>query len=383
MNKKAKNILIVSLWPISKSSIGGTEKYVLDLATGLIKNGCSVTVLMMSGKKYEFGGIKFMPLDVDLGRVKIDEYSVRERFFRKFGENTLRKFAKVINDRFNFGKYDVIHFNSLLFFCVDTEDRKRVFTLHENPMEFEQNWGKDSLKTMISIINKDKEKSCLITPSAFYGNVFSKKISTPINVIPHSINFNFLKRHGSKKEILSKLGLLEDRFTILFPSRLELMQKRPQLGLRAIKKIQQHIQSVQIILAGVDDQYYGNKDYLRKIMGADMNLHFINFPVDRMGDAYEIADLVVLPSRYESFGYAAVESLVMRKKTVLSNIPTFRELSRGNNYAFMAKVNTSEGIADAMLKAIKSKRETSVRKWAEKYDRSHWVKEYINLYETI
>ena len=73
----------------------------------------------------------------------------------------------------------------------------------------------------------------------------------------------------------------------------------------------------------------------------------------------------------------------MKKKTVLSNIPTFRELSRGNDYAFMAKINTPEGIADAILKAIRSKKKTSVKKWAQRYGRNYWIKEYTVLYEKI
>ena len=385
MSKKINNILIVSLWPISESSIGGTEKYVLDLAFGLVRGGYSVTVLMMSGKKHESNGIKFIPLNISSDTEKINEYSMRDIFFRKFDEGALRKFAKIINNNFDFGKYDLIHFNSLLFFCVDTKDTKRIFTLHENPMEFAQNWGKNSLRKMVPIIKRDKKKSHFVTPSIFYGDIFSKKISVPVSVIPHSINFDFLKKHGSKKEILRKLYLSENKFTILFPSRLEIVQKRPQLGLMAIKKIRNYItQPVQIILTGVDDQYRANKDYLVKIMkGVDMNLHFINFPIDKMGDAYEIADLVVLPSRYESFGYAAVESLAMGKKTVLSNIPTFRELSIGNDYAFMAKINIPEGIADAILKAIRSKKKTSVKKWAQRYSRNYWIKKYTTLYEKI
>jgi glycosyltransferase involved in cell wall biosynthesis len=384
MNKKTKNILIVSLWPISKNSIGGTEKYVLDLATGLAKNGCSVTVLMMSGKKYESNGVRFVPLDIDSNRIKIDEYSIKKVFFHRFDKSALEKFAKTINDRFDFGKYDLVHFNSLLFFCVDTGRGKRVFTLHENPMEFAQNWGKGSLKTIISIINKDKRKSYFIAPSLFYKNVFSNKIFAPVDVIPHSINFDFLKKHGNRKKLLKKFGLSENKFTILFPNRLELVQKRPQLGLRAIKKIKKYVQPAQIVLSGVDDQYQGNKDYLKKIMsGTDIDLNFINFPIDKMGDAYEIADLVMLPSRYESFGYAAAESLAIGKKTVLSNIPTFRELSTRNSCAFVSKINTSSEIANTILKAIRSKRKTSVKKWVKKYDRDRWIKKYINFYETI
>lgn len=382
MNRKIKNVLIVSLWPIDENSIGGTEKYVLDLASGLVKNGYSVTVLMMSGRKYELNGIKFVPLNINSSAIRANEYSIKDDFFHKFDESALKRFAKIINDNFDFGDYNLIHFNSLLFFCVDTSGKKRVFTIHENPMEFAQNWGKNSLKTMVSVINKDERQFCVVIPSVFYKDVFSKKISVPVSVIPHSINFDFLKKRGNRGEIIRRLGLSENKFTILFPSRLELIQKRPQLGLMAIKSIRKRIPQAQIILAGVDDQYRSNKDYLVKMMkGSGIDINFINFPINEMGDAYEIADLVMLPSRYESFGYAAVESLVMEKKTVLSNIPTFRELSKGNDYAFMAKINTPKGIADTILKAVKSKIKTNAERWVTKYSRDNWIKEYINLYE--
>ena len=42
-----------------------------------------------------------------------------------------------------------------------------------------------------------------------------------------------------------------------------------------------------------------------------------------MSEAYKIANICVLPSKSESFGYSALESLSLGIYTILNDIPTF------------------------------------------------------------
>ena len=47
---------------------------------------------------------------------------------------------------------------------------------------------------------------------------------------------------------------------------------------------------------------------------------------DKMCDGYKVADIVMLPSKSESFGYSALEALSLGIVTILNNIPTYKEI---------------------------------------------------------
>lgn len=382
---KLKSILIVSLWSISNSSMGGTEKYVLDLSSGLIQKNYKVSVLMMSGGKHIINGVEFIPLALDTNIKKLDEYSIKNNFFKDFNESELDRFAQLVNDSFNFNDYDIVHFNSLLFYKIAC-NAKRVFTLHENPHEFKQNWGKNSFSKMQKIIHHvNKNNTWFIVPSRFYSNVFKEKFHVTITTMPHSINLEILKSSETdRSKLIKDFGLDDNRFTILFPSRLELQQKRPQLALLSLKKIEKYLPKTQVVLAGVDKQYMNNTSCLKKIMkGSSIKLFFLNFSINNMKDAYKMSDIVIIPSRYESFGYSAIESLSLKKKTVLTNIPTFQEIAIGNKYAYLSKNNTVDVVAKTILYAIKSKKKGDISGWLKKYNRNFWINKYTHFYKSI
>ena len=137
----------------------------------------------------------------------------------------------------------------------------------------------------------------------------------------------------------------------------------------------------EIIYTGLDKQYEKFVDSLKK--KADENnisIKIIRF--DYMAEAYKIADICVLPSRSESFGYSALESLSLGIYTILNDIPTFNEITEGNDYNYIFKNNKDE-LKDKILEIVKDKecikRKIPSQKWQKQYDINTFESSYINI----
>lgn len=371
-------ILIVSMWEISKDCIGGTERYVMDLAESLKRKGADVEVLMLSGTTRTMSGVKY--ISINTSEIKVNEYIIKNTFFPKFTKKNLINFAKFIERHFDAHKYDIVHLNSLLFYYLFTS-KNRVFTLHENPFEFDHNWGKGSLSKIQKIIISEKNKKYnFIVPSQNYGMEFSKLFLIKTKVIPHCLKKGRLGCSLGKSDILKKY-CLGQKFTFLIPSRLEIIQKGQDIAAEAFGLVKKKIPEFQIVFSGLDDQYIDNSKIIKKICDRyNIACYFIKF-ID-IKEAYEIADVVVIPSRSESFGYSALESLALGKKTVLSNIPTFLDFAKLTPSAFVTDLNP-KCFANKIVDAVRSKKISQSETWLKKYDPKDWADKYIEFYEKI
>ena len=370
-------ILHISLWPIDEKSIGGTEKYVTCLSSALKEQSISNEVIMLSGKKNTINGVNYIPLKISPTK-KLDEYSIKKLFFKEFNTNSLKKFAKKIEDLFDFSGYDVIHFNSLLFyFCAF--NKKRVFTIHINQDGFDQNWGKNSFNIISKMIREDRtSETSFIVPSKHYSEIYKAKFKKNIVTIPHSLPKSFLKNrsNASKKT--------EDTLRIFVPSRLEIKQKGQDLLLESLNAVKDNLPKINVILAGIDDQYKPNVKILSDMArNFGIPLIFQKIKMADMKNVYNDVDLIILPSRYESFGYSALESLSLYKKTILSNIPTHKEIVSGNNFGFITKKNSPKELGKTILKAIKTEPNNQTnKKWENRYSYDKWVNKYVNFYKS-
>jgi glycosyltransferase involved in cell wall biosynthesis len=369
-------ILNVSLWPVDKKSIGGTERYVICLSSALKKHSIDNEVLMLSGKEISIGNVSYIPIKLSSIK-KLDEFSIKSTFFDKFNVASLQRFAKEVEGKFNFHKYDIVHFNSLLFyFCAF--NKKRIFTIHINQGGFNQLWGKNSFSIIKNIIKKDKVSDTrFIMPSRYYAKQYQKKLNKKVFDIPHSLPRQFFVKEKNIKKRSNEF------LDIFVPSRLEIKQKGQDLLLESLINIKNKLPKFRVVFAGVDNQYRPNIKILEdRAKPFGIKLVFKSLRMDEMIDAYRQADLVVLPSRYESFGYSALESLALGKRTVLSDIPTHKEIALGNHCAFIARGMSPVSFGNAILKAVNSDRLEKVsKKWIDRYAEDQWAKKYISLYK--
>ena len=90
-------IAIVNTWAISKKAVGGTERFVMDLAKTFANSGNEVDVYMFSGKTHKEDEVNYININIFNMVGEADEYIVQEAF----GNFSVRKnFFEKVSDIF-------------------------------------------------------------------------------------------------------------------------------------------------------------------------------------------------------------------------------------------------------------------------------------------
>lgn len=376
-------IAIVNTWAISRKAIGGTERFVMDLAKSFAENNNQVDVFMFSGKSHKEDGVNYININLFNMDGEADEYIVQKAFGNFETNKSYTNLAKQLENKIDMRKYDFIQLNSLLFLEAWT-NKKRIFTIHTNPFEYKLAWGEKSYKKVLEIMKKykDNELTKFVAPSEFYANEYSKLTDCSVNFIPHAIDVTRLETIKTKNEINTQYNLNDEKLKIIVPSRLEPKQKQPQLLLEACCLMNNEDKAkFEIIYTGLDKQYEKFVDSLTtKAKENNVDIKIIRF--DYMSEVYKIADVCVLSSKSESFGYSALESLSLGIFTILNDIPTFNEIAKGNDNNYIFK-NCVEELKNKLLYVINNydefKRKLPNERWQEQYNMERFENAYINV----
>lgn len=377
-------IAIVNTWAISPKAIGGTERFVMDLAEAFANNGNDVDVYMLSGNTHQQGKVNYININLFNMQGEADEYIVQKYFGNFETRESYLNLAKSLEAKINMDKYDIIQLNSLLFLDA-WKNKKRIFTIHTNPFEYVLAWGEKSFEEAIRIMKeyKDSEDIKFVTPSKYYADEYSKLSKCNINFIPHAINMTRLNIDESKDYIYKYYNIDQNKVKIIVPQRLEPIQKQPQLVIEACSLLPDEIISkIEIVYSGLDKQYNKFVNALKQqAENSKLDIKILRFKY--ISELYKIADLCVLPSQSESFGYSALESLSLGIYTILNDIPTFNEIAHGNKYNCIFEKNSKIDLKNQILNCIKNNRYirkvTPTNSWKRTYDIMTFEKNYMEL----
>lgn len=372
-------IAIFTPWAISDNSIGGTERFVKDLAHSLSISNHNVDVYMLSGKNYKKGNVNYISLDAFGKEVIGDEYKLINTFGNFENNDSFDSINRIVHEKVKLDNYDIIQVNSFIFLKI-INDRKIIYTLHSNYQELNILWSDVTIKKIIDTIKNNKFIYC-VSPSSYYSHKWADKIGRKVSFIPHAININNFYSKLSSSAIINKYGLSKNKIKILLPSRLELIQKRPEKILDVCKKLPvEYKNRIQIIFTGIDNQYRKNVIFLKKISKKNnLDSIFINF--DNISQAYKVSQIIFIPSKSESFGYSALESLALNKITILSDLPSFKEISNNNPNAYLVKdsIEAMKLIMKVVDNTIESQHNYNYDKWVSKYDIKSFGERYMKL----
>ncbi len=378
------NIAIISPWAISETSVGGTERFTIDLASQLHVLGNHVEVFVLSGKSCRINEVKYTSLDLLGNEEAADEYDLQAFANNDTGDSFYAKWASYLEAKVNVSKFDAIQLNSLLF--VDAwQDMPRILTIHTNPFEFRLDWGRERLLCVAKKMRRGLYKRTLLTtPSDYYSQRFSKMFQRHVLTIPHAIDISRLNHEPSTGTVFNQDADNDpSRVTILLPSRLELVQKRPQIVFRGVALLPVSLRKrITVLATGKDPQYRENSKKLERIaVKAGFEAQFCKFP--SMAEAYRHADIVALPSKSESFGYSALESLALGIPTILNSLPTFKEIGAGNKKAHFFE-HTAQAFSQTLTTVLKDmQRQRPDMAWSNRYDIRRWGETYQNLARSI
>lgn len=362
------NILLVSLWSISSASIGGTERFVVDLANLLSKH-YSVTVLSLGYADLNIKNVNVFGLNI------IDR--LNERSLLKYLENG--GFAEIefkLKSFIKNNKFDIVHCNSLLFANL-IKDIPVIQTVHTNREEFYSSFPVNIASTILKNIKNDKN-AIYITPSMSSRESFQALTGKTPLVIAHGFRPDIVLRN--KTSLKKKYGISDEDIVFCIPSRLEIQQKGQEVLLIALQNIKQLLPSFTVVLSGCDEQYWENKKYLHKHY-PDLKMVIEGFP--NKSDMYSLSDVIILPSRTESFGYAAIESAIIGLPLFLSDIPPYREIAQNNPRIVLFK-NNEVDLAQVLLKKkdiiLTHDIVSPSKKWRDKYSEDIMLQRYLFLY---
>ena len=374
-------IAILSPWTVKPTSIGGTERFVIDLAESFINANNDVDVYMLSGDSYIKNKVNYISMNLFKDINEVDEYFLKSQFNQFNDEQSFENLAKKIEDKISFDKYDLIQLNSQLFLKV-AEEKARIFTIHTNPFEYKLDWGEISFEIMLKLMYKEStmEKTYFVTPSKYYANLYKDLSNTNIYFIPHAIDVSRITSDNDRNQILDKMNIEQNKKIILLPSRLEPIQKQPMLFMKAFALLDDNIKSnYKVICTGKDKQYEQFMDDILNFCQKN-NIDILIDRFDKMSDGYKVADIVMLPSKSESFGYSALEALSLGIVTILNNIPTYKEIVDGakNYYLFDNSVESlNEVLKEVLIKKIDRVNQTE--DWKNRYSTKLFCIRYSNL----
>lgn len=374
-------IAILSPWTVKPTSIGGTERFVIDLAESFINANNEVDVYMLSGDSYIKNKVNYISMNLFKDINEVDEYFLKSQFNQFNDEQSFENLAKKIEDKISFDKYDLIQLNSQLFLKV-AEEKARIFTIHTNPFEYKLDWGEISFEIMLKLMYKEStmEKTYFVTPSKYYANLYKDLSNTNIYFIPHAIDVSRITSDNDRNQILDKMNIEQNKKIILLPSRLEPIQKQPMLFMKAFALLDDNIKrNYKVICTGKDKQYEQFMDDILNFCQKN-NIDILIDRFDKMSDGYKVADIVMLPSKSESFGYSALEALSLGIVTILNNIPTYKEIVDGakNYYLFDNSVESlNEVLKEVLIKKIDRVNQTE--DWKNRYSTKLFCIRYSNL----
>lgn len=362
-------VLLVSLWSISNASIGGTERFVVDMAS-LLSKFCSVTVLSLGHIDLNIKDVSTVSLNV------IDQ--LNEHSLLKYLENGgLVEIGLKVKSFIKNSKFDVVHCNSLLFANL-IKDVPIIHTVHTNQEEFYNSFSANIADTILKNIEQD-DNAVYVAPSA-YGKesfrVLTKK--TPL-VITHGFRPNIVLR--DKISLRQRYGVSGGDIVFCIPSRLEIQQKGQEVLLGALQNIKRTFPPFTAVLSGCDELYLKNKDYLRRRY-PDLKMVIERF--SDKSDIYSLSDVIILPSKTESFGYAALESAMIGLPLFLSDIPPYREIAKDNDHILLFKNNKID-LAEILIEnyntILAHKIISPPKKWKDRYSEDVMLQRYLLLYD--
>lgn len=329
------------LYVITKSSWGGAQRYVYDLATSLPKDKFDVAVVVGSNGRLvdRLNDAKIRVISIEsLGR---DVYLGKD--FKSFRE--LRKIFKI-------EKPDVVHLNSskaggLGALAARFSHVPRViFTAHgwafneKRPL-----WQRIILYISYITIIILADKTICVSNAVFRNMHSARGINYKLQVILLSIKKpTYETKEESRKKLL---GENTDRKIIGMISELH-PTKRIEDSIVAIEKLKLHFPNILLLVAGEGDH--------RKILEQEITKRSLQNNVKLLGFVEDVSkytkafDIFLFPSKTEGLGYALLEAGAAEMPVVASRVGGIPEVITDGASGILITPEHPDEIVDAVIK---------------------------------
>lgn len=387
-----------TIWELGPKYIGGTERFLINMCKELkILGHDPFIVCSNKNEELDVEGIKVLGRFTDRYSKNIDHYPFFSSKFIKqeiigetFSVASLKRLSDYTNEQLSGINADLFHLNSFVSASFLTPHENYVITNHENRREYDWYWGKgfyDFFKTEVSERRTTlHEFKHLYTPSRHYAAEFSKELGLNVQAINLGVPLSNFMIEEKDDELKRKYSFDHDDVVILLPSRFQPFQKGHDIALQACSILKQCGIRFKIIFTGVkksSEKYMS--DFDKWVLNHNLQgyVKVITFP--EIQEAYRNADIVISPERYCSYGLSISESLALGIPTVLSDIPSYKEIAGGFRHALFFKNESAQDLADKLLTVINSidRNATEAIRFRTKFDLRDCAKKYSSIYLEI
>lgn len=379
-------ICIHTLWDITHDYVGGTERFILALAKELNILGFDAFVLCTGfdktkyienvrveyrlPKRYEHHFVKH-------GEAKTD--FLKDAFLNEPNELAqLKALSDYVGLQIADSQADILHLNSFTSAAFLNTLTPIIATQHENDKETDNLWGKGFFDRFCSLLKKNSppaiQRCTLTAPSAHYASYYTKLIGRPVYAAKQGIALDVFP--ATRRSIWQK----GEQLRILLPSRFAPEQKGHYIALEACQILKKKGWDIKMVISGARKDTLLDVEGFRDLARTMSLLNEIEIrEFADMNRAYDEAHVVVSPERFCSYGLSVSEALARGIPTVLTNIPTYREIASGFDHAFFAEVDDPSHLSTqielaAVSRQARSKRHritfrmaNDMRKCAERY----------------
>lgn len=357
-------------------TIGGVEIVISDHANLLSKIGYEVHLIYGSGGGIEDENI----VNHDVPLLSTNNPSIKKNqaeILKKFKETkSFKKLKKKIKNELNkiIPELDVCIIHNIpsmqynfaataaINEIVDEGKSKFIFWLHDSIL-FRREWKEHIRKFPFTLLHYRNQKITYVTPTQFRAEQFAH-LQIPydvpsMKVIPNGVDLEeYIKIDQTTKLLMRKIGTSFEDFILLAPVRIT-PRKNIELAIFVVyelKKMMGSSRSIRLLITGPPDHHAKKLgidylDYLRALIGThglQENVIFCYTIISHqrefddskikkwsIGDAYNIADLVFIPSKEEGFGLPVIEAGAARKPVFCSRISPFKELIKDDIEGYM------------------------------------------------
>ncbi len=387
-------ICLHTFWDITHDFIGGTERFLVELATELQALGfepfivCSGNDTRLTIQGVPVFGVlpdKYLQSFHSLGEAKAA--FLKENFVEgKSIESGLHELGAYVQEQVGKFDADVIHLNSFASSLYFESNVPVVVTNHENQQESDRLWGAGFFNRLASM-NKESEANLAshaarVVPTRFYAKQYSSLFDADVLGINQGISLTTFNTQIVSNPMMESKSSDTKAIRVLLPSRLDPDQKGHDLAITACKILSDEQFNSEFVFSGIrQDNRHLVSDLrnLCKELGIAEKVSFQRFA--DINRAFHAADVVISPERYCSYGLSISESLSLGIPTVLSDIPTYKEIASEFSHAFFFEsddaVDLAEKIKEAARYCVSSAEKIRFR---TRYDFRECAKRYGDLY---
>lgn len=354
------NILLV----VPRLNIGGAETYVTTTAIALKQLGFNVSVASGGG------------MLADLLTAKgINHYLVPIRFNTALSACLLEKIIRKNN-------IHIIHANSAAagITAVQTQQRVRVPVVYTAHGVFGHNEKEMTINRCDKIICVSEYVRKYAIEKGFTAN----KLIT----IYSGIDLNKFEPDRHRTTVIREnLGIPADAFTIAIVSRIKNLNNKGHMDILRVLENYSGAENWHLMVIGKGKGLWQLRYHLWKNK-LNKRVHCMGHIVN-VQDVLDGADVMVLPSRFETFGLVLAESMAMEKPVVSYAVGGTPEVIDHERTGFLVEKNNLDELYNRLSlladsRSLRMEMGQQGRKWVEnRFDNNIMAKKLVDIYQSL